>query len=298
MTAHSYGTTTAAFALTETKNTIDSVVFYGSAGIDPEAAGSAADLNVRSGEVYATQGRADKVAPLGIAGSQFGDPRLSPTSATWGAKVFSAEAASIDGEALRGNGGHGGEGTTVDAGITETELGAGYLDPDTVSLRQIAAASSGNGHGIELILQSGTDASIDGIKRGASNIYYAPGRAVDTAQEAAATAVDTAQTVGGKAADAVQSGFMSSADVLQERYLPGIGPVENPLNPFIDGLQRMAMDKTDAFQEQVNKAIDKSQSTVDTIVDAHQKAADEYFKRQWRAVEFVAGKLVAVRGTD
>lgn len=298
VSAHSYGTTTAAYALAETEHTIDSAVFYGSAGIDPEAAGSAADLNVRSGEVYATLGRADLVAPLGRAGSQLGDPRLSPSSDTWGAKVFSSETAVIDGEELRGNGGHGGEGTTVGAGITETEKGGGYLDPDTVSLRNIAAASSGQGGIVDLIPQSDTDAALGRLSEQAAGIYYAPGRAVDSVQEGAAAFVDKTQVSGDKVVDIVQAGLMVAADTLQEQYLPDVGPFRNPLNPVVDGLQSTALETTDALQEKFNNAIDKSQSTVDTIVDAHQKAADEYFKRPWRVVEFVAGKLVAVRGAD
>ena len=298
VTAHSYGTTTAAYALAETEHTIDSAVFYGSAGIDPEAARSAADLNVRSGEVYATLGRADKVAPLGIAGSQFGDPRLSPSSETWGAKVFSSEAAVVDGEELRGNGGHGGEGTTVGAGVTETEKGAGYLDRDTVSLRYIAAASSGGGGEVELIPESDTDADISRLREHGENLYYAPGRTVDSVQGMAGALVDKSQVAGGRAADTVQAGLLFAADTLQEEYLPDIGPIQNPLDPVVDGLQRAAAEQAHALQGQLNNAIDTSQRTVDTIVDAHQKAADEYFKRQWRMVEFVAGKLVAVRSAD
>ena len=298
VTAHSYGTTTAAYALSQTENTIDSLVFYGSAGIDPEAAESAADLKVRSGEVYATLGRADKVAPAGQLGSNFGDPRVTPTSETWGAKVFSSEPAVVDGRELLGNGGHGGEGSTVGAGITETEKGRGYLDPDTASLRHIAAASSGSGERIGLIPEAETDAALGRLADRGSAVYYAPGRAVDSVQDGAAAFADGAQASVNRAADTVQGGLMFAADTLQEQHLRDVGPFRNPLNPLVDGLQGIALEKTDALQEQFNNAMDGAQSTVDTIIDAHQKAADEYFKRKWRAFEFVAGKLVALQGSD
>lgn len=296
VTAHSYGTTTAAFALSQTSHTVDTAVFFGSAGIDEQAARTAADLNAR--EVLATQGDADFVAPGGIFGSRFGDQRVSPSTESWGAEVFSAEAQTLGGQDLKANGGHSLQGMDEGAGIMETELGRGYLDSGTASLWQIAAASTGNSHLLETSAQSATDARIEAAARRAADIYYAPGRAVDGMQSAGSGLVDRLQAVQDTAADSIQAGAGIAADVLQERFLPDIGPYEHPLGPVADRLRRGADAGFDEVQRRVNEGIDLSQTIFDTVVDANQKAADDYFKEQWRMLEFRAGELVRRFGTD
>ena len=286
--AHSYGTTTAAYALSQTTHTVDSVVFYGSAGIDPEAARTAADLNAR--EVYATQGDADVLAPGGIAGANLGDPRLSPTAESWGAKVFSSE----DQEHGVVNGGHGMEGTEEEALLWETERGGGYLDPATSSLEQIALASTGHGSSLDFIPQSPMDDRVDSITGTANDIYYGPGRAVDGMQVLGQHAVDEYQEAQNRRAEMMRDGLLQAGDVLQDHYLPDFGPYEHPLDPHVDEMQREAMDALEESQRRFSETVDRSQNTFSVLVDDQQKAADDYFKRRLRVLEFKAGQLVEI----
>ncbi|MCC9204548.1 alpha/beta hydrolase [Arthrobacter sp. zg-Y769] len=287
VTAHSYGTTTAAYALSQTTHTVDTVVFYGSAGIDPEAARTAADLNAR--EVYATQGSRDIVAPGGIAGSELGNPRLSPTAEAFGAKVFSSE---VD-EYGRANGGHSVEGKETHALPHQTEAGGGYLDFGTSSLAQIAEASTGNGSSLDLIPQSAMDDRVEHLKETTEDVYYGPGRVVDNMQTFGEHTVDTLQEGHNRAADALQDGLVQVSDVLQDHYLPDFGPFENPLDPFVDEKQREAVENAEAARRQHNEIVDHGQHRVEDIVDTQQKEADEYFKRRLRVLEFHAEKLVS-----
>lgn len=294
VTAHSYGTTTAAYALTQTSRTIDAVVFYGSAGIDPESAASAADLHAE--EVYATQGSRDVVAPLGIIGSRFGDPRLSPTEESWGAKVFSADGTMYPGTDLRSNGGHGLRGTEEGANLFETELGAGYLDRDTATLWGIAAASAGEGDKLQLIRQAPTDTRLQETAGFARDVYYAPGRTVDALQTGTAAAVDSVQENIRQAGPGARRGLRFAVDAVQEAVLPDAGPFGHPLDPLVDAAQNRAEYSLSRAGEAFHTAVDASQIIVEELVDSHQKAADEYFKKQWRVLEFVAGRLVAANG--
>ena len=275
--AHSYGTTTAAYALGQTTHTVDTVVFYGSAGIDPEAARTAADLNAR--EVYATQGSKDYVAPGGIAGSELGHPRVSPTAEAFGAKVFSSE----EDEYGRPNGGHG-----------QRESGSGYLDFGTSSLAQIAEASTGNGASLDLIPQSRMDDRVQWAKETGDAVYYGPGRVVDGAQAAGDRTIDALQEGHNRAAEAVQDGLGAAADALQDHYLPDIGPFANPLDPVVDGVQQQAGENADELRRRFNEAVDGSQHMFERVIDTQQKAADVYFKHQMRALEFQAEKLVSL----
>lgn len=200
VSAHSYGTATAAYALSQTSHTIDTVVFYGSAGIDPEAAASASDLN--AAEVYATQGSADVLAPLGIFGSWFGDPRLSPTGESWGAKVFGSDGSLYPGMDLRSNGGHGLRGTEKDANLFETELGAGYLDRDTATLWGIAAATAGEGDKLPLITRDpaevqNAESSVHVVQNGLEHNLSRAGKAFGSA-------ADGSQTIVGRLVDSHQ----------------------------------------------------------------------------------------------
>jgi hypothetical protein len=160
VTAHSYGTTTAAYALTRTDFNVDSVAFYGSAGLDPHWIDEAADLNVKDAPdggpaVYATQASKDWVAPAGIAGTAFDDtPRISPTAEDFGSKVFSAEG---EGDLLQTQG-HGAQGSADNSwDRLKTYQGAGYLDPGTQSLDGIAKITTGYGQDVETTNESRTD---------------------------------------------------------------------------------------------------------------------------------------------
>ena len=86
---HSYGTSVAAFALTQAR--ADHLVMLGSAGI-ANSIPNAQALNVPEGEVFATQGHHDAWAPTGQAVSQSQDP----TAPSFGAHDFSSESAVDD----------------------------------------------------------------------------------------------------------------------------------------------------------------------------------------------------------
>lgn len=181
--AHSYGTTTAAYALTKTAHNVNTVTFIASAGIDANVVPNASAMHVAAGSddkaaVYATQASGDLIAPLGITGSRAGgaglaigdlftnpvgavnryfdtvinqkpiQPRVSPIdSVEWpGARVFSSEGG-IDpttGAKLEETNGHQTNGSG-DWSPTNASTGHGYLDSKTESLQNIALASTGNG---------------------------------------------------------------------------------------------------------------------------------------------------------
>lgn len=152
VTAHSYGTTTASVALTHTSFDVDTAVFYGSAGLDPDISDNASDLHAAiadDGEpaVYATAATKDYLARGGILGSGFSeDPRSSPTNRDFGAKVFSSEG---NGE-LAPTAGHSvsGEKGATWWDPTDTPEGHGYLDDNTESLDNIARIVSGGGEDV------------------------------------------------------------------------------------------------------------------------------------------------------
>ncbi|WP_258804812.1 alpha/beta hydrolase [Pseudarthrobacter sp. NS4] len=159
--AHSYGTTTASYALTKTHFNIDTVTMFGSAGIDPHAVPNASALHVKSGPdhqpaVYVTQASNDRVAPyLGIGGSQaLGQQmqqdewmRVSPSDPDFGGHNFSSEGGydPVTGQAYKMVTGHGAKGSSETFGVFVTTTDHGYLDLGTQSAHNIALASTGHG---------------------------------------------------------------------------------------------------------------------------------------------------------
>lgn len=222
--AHSYGTTMSAYALTQTEFDVDSVYFYGSAGLDPNVADSADDLHVKNADngrpaVYATQAAGDLVAPGGIVSSQFGDvARISPTDEAFGAQVLDAES-SVDenGNPLKATTGHGGHGNYDQPvlapplskpalakylfdyakgeamGVVETETGHGYLDRDTTSLNHFGRVASGQTAHLDIKDQAITDTKIEESKRDFNALVNAPTVIVDTSQLVVNTNIDAGQ---------------------------------------------------------------------------------------------------------
>lgn len=138
--AHSYGTTTAAFALTEEGVHVDSLVTLASAGL-PDSVPNASTLH--ADEVYA--GQAEYVNPItdgtiprlregkgdqwASVGREFSDDHhVDPSTPGFGAHTFGAD----------------GDGPLV--GVTDhgvhTSHDTGYLDRDTQSLRNVAYATT------------------------------------------------------------------------------------------------------------------------------------------------------------
>lgn len=161
VTAHSYGTTTAAYGLRDINFKVDSVVFWGSAGIDPDAAKVATDLQIKedptTGRValYAATADLDYVARGGILGSGLnGDPRFSPTNGTFGSSVFSVEGnGEVEGTRTKGHDGQGSGGYTP----IRAPAGGGYVDVGTQSLNAIAKLSTGNSGEVPLWTESTRD---------------------------------------------------------------------------------------------------------------------------------------------
>ena len=129
---HSYGTDVVALALTSAH--VDHAVLMGSAGVVGDIA-NAGELQVPSGEVYATQSTRDGWAPIG----QYFSGRTDPTADSFQAHVFSSQESQIDGRDFRGVGKHGplGSGPTLS-----------YLDQNTSSLQYAAMAVMGRGQDV------------------------------------------------------------------------------------------------------------------------------------------------------
>lgn len=133
--AHSYGTTTASIALTETEVRVDTFVSIGSAGLRDDI-DEATDLHADA--VYA--GQAGNVSPWpdldgdqwAWIGRAFGDHPVDPTGDDFGATTFGTRTG-------------GDVGTPVDDHSVHTDGGSGYLDVGTESLRNIALITTGNG---------------------------------------------------------------------------------------------------------------------------------------------------------
>lgn len=150
--AHSYGTTTAAIALTAPGTHVDSFVSVGSAGL-PSSIDSASDLH--AGQVFAGQardvipglesGKGDAWAGTGRA---FGNHPVNPVDPSFGARAFGTDT---------GIGGH-----SVTDHSVHTDLGTGYLDRGTESLKNVVLATTGQGddvsayepHGLTPLQQS------------------------------------------------------------------------------------------------------------------------------------------------
>jgi len=134
--AHSYGTNVTALALTQAH--ADHVVLLGSAGVDSQV-DNVADMDVPSGQVFASQADHDGWAPVGQVTSRVvGHARIDPTTPSFGAHDFTSEAATTpSGEALRGVDKHGpfGDGSTTYS----------YLDANTTAQYNTAMATVGRG---------------------------------------------------------------------------------------------------------------------------------------------------------
>jgi predicted alpha/beta hydrolase family esterase len=139
--AHSYGTTTAAYALTETKYDVSSVDFVASAGIDSNAVPNASYLHVATAngheQVYTSQATNDDIATIGRLGSG----RADPQNGSFGSIIYSSDGAgsyvSVEGHDAIGSG------PTVT--LFSAGAGHGYFDLRTESLRNMAVATTGNG---------------------------------------------------------------------------------------------------------------------------------------------------------
>ncbi|WP_231745502.1 alpha/beta hydrolase [Arthrobacter sp. EpRS71] len=130
--AHSYGTTVTSDALAAAALNVASFTMLGSAGIEKEIR-SAGELHIPVGRVYITEAAGDGLAKMG----RF--QRQDPRGEYFGAKVFSSEAATIDGIEYHGTTEH----NTLVHGPGKG--GYGYLDQDTTALYEAALTTTGKG---------------------------------------------------------------------------------------------------------------------------------------------------------
>jgi hypothetical protein len=179
--AHSYGTTTAAYALANIDFTVDSAVFIASAGIDKVAVPDATALHVSfvdgKQQLYSTQASADEVATIGRVPAAkviddlsslgvfgvLGLVVMSPGSASdgsldsnrlypgsrFGAIEFGSDGEDVDAIHYNSTLGH----DALGAGLPGAPVGRGYFDRATDSLRDTVLASTGHGHEIAVLVQ-------------------------------------------------------------------------------------------------------------------------------------------------
>lgn len=147
VTAHSYGTTMAAIALTKTTTAVDAFVMVASAGLDTSFVPSLTALH--ADEVYTTAATPDRLAPFGAALAGRAEPNPAVAAplnrAVGGAQAFSSDG---DGRLLQPVDGHnalGEKGKTSASGAYNAapSEGHGYYDLRTQSLRNIAATTTG-----------------------------------------------------------------------------------------------------------------------------------------------------------
>lgn len=146
--AHSYGTATAAYALTRTSHNVDTFTMYGSAGIPEDAAKHASDLNVARTDqgrpaVYATDASQDEVSDLGRDISW----RTDPTEGAFGAYTFSSE----------GMGDPPGKPVADHYQQIDTNGEYGYRDSDSQTLEALQRINDGRGDEVDEV----TDASAE-----------------------------------------------------------------------------------------------------------------------------------------
>lgn len=146
--AHSYGTTTAAFGLTQTP--VENVTFLASAGLDPSI-DHVDDLLVDPDRVWASEAEADRVASAGRTVVPIVDPWgrvqfigsehwIDPGAATFGAEeLTSDEAVGDDGTVSAASTGHSAAPRVEDPNSDQL----GYLDRRSAPLRNTAVTSLG-----------------------------------------------------------------------------------------------------------------------------------------------------------
>ncbi|NYE96503.1 hypothetical protein FHU41_002753 [Psychromicrobium silvestre] len=191
--AHSYGTTTSSIALTHTKYPVDTVAFFGSAGIDPDRVPNAAAMHVNHGTdgqpaVYETHASDDMIAPSGIVGSNLGkavpiigayipdpfglDPREDPTDPWFGGHNFSSEGGyDTAGNVYDRVTGHDANGSQPVRTLLFASEDHGYLNQKTESGHNIALVTTGQGEKIQTLspLKYNPDGSLDDSKFYGSN---------------------------------------------------------------------------------------------------------------------------------
>ena len=135
--AHSYGSTTAAIALTGGNYGVSSFVMIGSAGVPADI--SLDDLHVLPERVYASEAMADVIAGKG----QFWSGRVNPASVDWGAQLFGSNGTTLeDGTILSAVTAHDVVGPDTDADHDK------YLGDGTESLYDIRNIVTGRLHEI------------------------------------------------------------------------------------------------------------------------------------------------------
>lgn len=130
--AHSYGTTTTAYALMGGKISVDSVTFLSSAGIPKDA--HVDNLGVPANRVFVTEPEADDIANFGRVGGGF--TRQDPETDDFGAVRFGSDGTTLpDGTVLEAVTGHGAS--------PGSEEGAAHLDGNSETMHNVQQIMDG-----------------------------------------------------------------------------------------------------------------------------------------------------------
>lgn len=167
--AHSYGTNTAARALTHTTHPVDTYSMYGSAGIPEGVAQHASDLNVTTTDegrpaVYATDASTDWLSDVGRSPGV----RQDPTDTGFGAYVFSSDGM-----------GHP-PGYPV-SGHYQNFAAAdeyGYLERDSQTFEALSLINDGRGDEVDEITDANVEYYQDLFDRHVEEVANNPGRQV------------------------------------------------------------------------------------------------------------------------
>jgi hypothetical protein len=134
---HSYGSTTAALALTTGNYGVSSFVMIGSAGVPSDLA--ITDLHVRTDRVYVSQATGDALADSG----RFWSGRANPAEPAWGAQFFGSDGTTLaDGTILAAVKAHDAVGATDKSDHDK------YLGDGTESLYDIRKIITGQCHDV------------------------------------------------------------------------------------------------------------------------------------------------------
>lgn len=133
---HSYGSTTAAFAIAETP--VESFTTLGSAGLD-RSTDEVGDLLVDPDRMWSAEADGDWVAD----GGRFFGNRVDPRDASFGGNTFSAEDGTVGGMTLHGSDGHSATPAAADELAGDRADEYGYLDRGTTSLYNTAIVTLG-----------------------------------------------------------------------------------------------------------------------------------------------------------
>ncbi|MCS4276686.1 uncharacterized protein YukE/pimeloyl-ACP methyl ester carboxylesterase [Mycetocola sp. BIGb0189] len=161
LVGHSYGTTTATFAMAKGNVGLDSFTMLSSAGIDKSI--SIKDLHIDPKHVYVTEPKGDDVADMGRFSG-----RLNPEAESWGATAFGSDGTKIGKDSLLRVDGHDATGKATEIGSEEN---GGVADEDTFKNTHLGKNSESMWN-LRLIINSDTPDLTKGDRDDVDNNYW------------------------------------------------------------------------------------------------------------------------------